>query len=287
MRIAGSRRVERADPTTALAEQIKHGRLLALTSDYRDEAAQQLAALLGPHAPPELQRHILETLRQRAVERVPDWLADRWPQLSTELQQLALDIWLARTNWTLSLLDQLEQDRVPIAAIDLVRRAALLQHPHAEVQVRARQILEQQQRPRAEIIERYAASLNWAGDATRGLAIYRRHCASCHRRGGEGHDVGPDLATVVDHAPAKLLANILDPSGDIQPGYLAYTCVLESGEVLSGILAGETAGSLTLKLADGNVRHIARREIELLKSTGQSFMPEGLEQQITPEEWPI
>ena len=87
-----------------------------------------------------------------------------------------------------------------------------------------------------------------------------------------------------EHAPARLLANILDPNADIQPGYSGYTCVLGTGEVVTGLLATETGGAVTLKLADGSLRSIARSEIEEFSSTGRSFMPEGVEESVTVDQ---
>ncbi len=86
------------------------------------------------------------------------------------------------------------------------------------------------------------------------------------------------------HTKEKLLRNILDPNADIQPGYQAYTCLLDSGEILSGLLAGETSVSLSIKAAGGEVRTITRAEIEKLQNLNISFMPEGLEANITPQD---
>lgn len=123
-----------------------------------------------------------------------------------------------------------------------------------------------------------------AGDVGRGREIFVRACAACHRRGNEGKNIGPNLATVVEHAPERLLANILDPSADIQPGFQSYTCVLVTGEVVSGLLASENGGSVTMTLADGSSRSIARDEIEELVTANRSFMPEGMEATVSVEQ---
>jgi putative heme-binding domain-containing protein len=121
-----------------------------------------------------------------------------------------------------------------------------------------------------------------SGDIANGKVVYGRACASCHRRGNsEGADVGPNLATVIAHAKEKLLRNILIPSADIQPGYHAFTCRLESGEVLSGVLVSENAGSIAIKQANGEIRTVARSEMEVLRNSGRSLMPDGLEANIS------
>ena len=100
---------------------------------------------------------------------------------------------------------------------------------------------------------------------------------------GEGRDLGPDLASVVQHPPEKLLISILDPNADIQPGFNAYTCTLNTGEQLYGLLSAETANSVTLRLLDGSRRTVLRNQIATLQSQNQSLMPEGLENSITPQ----
>ena len=81
-----------------------------------------------------------------------------------------------------------------------------------------------------------------------------------------------------------MLANILNPNADIQPGYHAYVCLLDSGEVISGLLAGETANSVTIKQANGQTRTVSRLEIEQLRNSNTSFMPEGLETTLSEQD---
>ena len=46
------------------------------------------------------------------------------------------------------------------------------------------------------------------------------------------------------------------------------------------MITAETANSLTIRRADGTTETVLRIDIEELRSTGLSFMPEGLEKQI-------
>jgi putative heme-binding domain-containing protein len=131
---------------------------------------------------------------------------------------------------------------------------------------------------------RYRPALDQSGDPAKGRQIYRRACASCHQSGNEGLSIGPRLETVVDHPPEKILANILDPNLDIQPGFHAYSATLKTGEQLFGLLADETAAGLTFKTLDAKTRTVRRDEVETLQSMKVSLMPEGLEAAITVEE---
>ena len=50
------------------------------------------------------------------------------------------------------------------------------------------------------------------------------------------------------------------------------------------MIAEESANSITVQKPDGTSTTVLRSEIDLLKSTGLSFMPEGLEKQINKQQ---
>jgi putative heme-binding domain-containing protein len=52
------------------------------------------------------------------------------------------------------------------------------------------------------------------------------------------------------------------------------------GRQLTGIIAAETATGITLRRADNATDTVLRIDIDQLRSTGTSLMPEGLEKQI-------
>jgi putative heme-binding domain-containing protein len=131
------------------------------------------------------------------------------------------------------------------------------------------------------VVEKYRPSVEMSGDSTRGLAVYLRVCAACHRHGSEGREIGPNTRTFAGHPPEKIVANIFDPSCDIQPGYHAFVCTLDSGEQLYGIVTSETDSGIRFKCADATEKTILRSQIESLHATNVSFMPEGLEAVLT------
>ena len=73
---------------------------------------------------------------------------------------------------------------------------------------------------------------------------------------------------------------MLDPNREVNPQYLNYAVLTTDGRQLTGMIAAETATSITLKRADNATDTVLRIDIEQLKSTGMSLMPEGMEKQI-------
>ena len=56
------------------------------------------------------------------------------------------------------------------------------------------------------------------------------------------------------------------------------------GQILSGLVANETPGSVTLRRAEAADEIIPREGIELLKASGKSLMPDGFEQKLSPQD---
>jgi len=126
--------------------------------------------------------------------------------------------------------------------------------------------------------------LEESGDAGSGRVTFGKLCASCHRLDSVGSDVGPNLQPLRSRGAAFMLTNILNPNREIDPRYESYTVVTTDGQVVSGILAGETASSVSLLEADGKETRVRRSDIDQMKATGRSLMPEGIEQDLTRRE---
>jgi putative heme-binding domain-containing protein len=98
----------------------------------------------------------------------------------------------------------------------------------------------------------------------------------------KGHAVGPDLEALTDTTPEALTIAILDPNREVDARYLNYVAAMADGRTLSGMIASETASAITLTRQDGQSDVLLRADLEALKNSGQSLMPEGLERDLTP-----
>src|SRR5205823_7999714 len=112
----------------------------------------------------------------------------------------------------------------------------------------------------------------------RGKAVFKRTCATCHRLENEGTEVGPDLLSALrTKTRAALLVDILDPSREVDPRYLEYQVTTTAGRIYTGLIAAETASSLTLRRAEQVEDTLLRSQIDTVQATAKSLMPEGLE----------
>lgn len=136
---------------------------------------------------------------------------------------------------------------------------------------------------REKIVKAYAGVDKLVGDPARGHPLYTALCAACHRLKNEGVEIGPDLGTVAGKPTEQLLEAILDPSRAVEQRYLAQTLTLKNGEELTGMVAEETANSLTLKQVTGTVVVLRTNLAKRVTST-KSLMPDGLESALTPQQ---
>lgn len=273
------------DAAASPAERVAAAALLTRDAAQRPDAMQFLAAWLTPQASPHLQRAAIHALAGTRDQNVPTLLKRAWAALGPETRMTALDELLGRNEWSLALLAMIEKGELASNAFDTARRDRVMKHPSAEVRAAAARVFAGgPSADRAKVIEQFRPALLLKGDAARGLTVYQQRCASCHRRGDTGNDIGPELRSVIAHEPERLLAGILDPNADVQPGYHAYHCRLASGEELYGIITAETGTSITVKLPDATTRTVLRSDIAALESSNVSLMPTGLEADLTSQQ---
>ena len=114
--------------------------------------------------------------------------------------------------------------------------------------------------------------------------MFARRCALCHQLGTVGVVVGPDLTSVSTKSPDYLLTEILDPNRNVDIRYHEYVAVTKSGKIVTGILSSESAASVTIRSQEGKEQTLLRSDLEDLKSTGKSLMPEGLEKDLSHQD---
>jgi putative heme-binding domain-containing protein len=262
-------------PAPARAVAVRSLRFAAF-DDVRDLLAEALAS----RQPPELQTAAIETLASFDDARVAQILLSAWPGMSAKLRATAAEALFARPLWINAFLDALENGTIGRADVDPARLNLLKQYPDDGVRARASRSFAAGLPRRQEVVAAYQKALVRKGDRERGKGVFKTHCSSCHRLENVGQQIGAELSAVRDRGLDAVLLNILDPNREVMPQFQSYILVTTSGRVLTGMITAETATSLTIRKPDGGDETVLRLDIDELRSTGQSYMPEGLEKQI-------
>ena len=203
-----------------------------------------------------------------------------WKAFGPATRREVVDQLISSASGATALVKAIELDTVKPGEIERDKRQLLLNHPNTGVRDAARKVLAETSGNRKQVVADFQPALELEGTIERGQMLYAKTCIQCHRAGSNGHQVGPDLASVQNKSAADLLVAILDPNREAQPSFQTYTVVTKQGKIHTGIISAETAASLTLKRAEAKEDVILRETVDELISTGQSLMPEGLEKDI-------
>lgn len=245
------------------------------------DVQELLDELLDNRQPQAVQLAALSALGKFREAEVAGILVDAWPGFSPRLRVEAAEVLFARAVWINQLLDALESGDIAPVDLDPARIKQLREHANEAIRERSLSLLAQVTvARRGDIVEEYRPVLTRTGDVEAGRKIFRKICAACHKAENVGHELGPNLATIKNRGPEFILLNVLDPNREVNPQYTNYVLLTEDGRALSGMLTGETANSVTLTRAEGASDTVLRVDIDELRSTGLSIMPEGMEKQI-------
>lgn len=134
---------------------------------------------------------------------------------------------------------------------------------------------------RARVVQRYRECLDMASDPVRGKAQFSKNCASCHKIGGLGQQIGPDISDSRTQKPLALLTSILNPNLAVDNNYFRYQLITVDGNVHEGIKIQEDSERIVLQDSQAKRIVIDVAEIEATRHSGLSLMPDGLENQLS------
>jgi len=114
------------------------------------------------------------------------------------------------------------------------------------------------------------------------------NCVACHKLNGEGQVIGPDLAQLdPKFQKVEILAEVLEPSKQINEKFQTYLFELASGQVVTGLVLEETGDAVKVienPLAKAEPIILKKSAIETRAKSPTSMMPKGLLDKLTREE---
>ena len=242
--------------------------------------------ILDSRQPQSMQIAMAKSLGESADPKVISQLLGGWAGHTPEVRKHVLNAVLSQRERIPAFLDELESgERVRPSDLSASQRELLMEFDES-VATRAKTIL-MSQSSNSEIaarIKTYQSALAGKRDVQNGKKVFTKTCLNCHKIGNEGHDVGPSLGSILNKPDEAILVDILDPSAKVDSEYTSYNVVTTSGTAFKGVLAAESATSVSLKLEKGQTQEILRNEIELMKSSEVSLMPSNLHEQISAQD---
>jgi putative membrane-bound dehydrogenase-like protein len=268
-----------ADRTVGINERVSALQLIGMMATK--DLSPALLNLLTPGEPQRVQTEVVSALGRSPSPSVADELLARWPSLTPQVREEASRVLLARADRALRMLEAVRSGRMRPTDLSVAQQAALRRHADSRVSQLAATVLQREAGDRHKVVQDYLPALELSADAGRGRQVFLMACQSCHRLGGDGFEVGPDLATVKNGGKEKLLTSILDPNRDVDPRFTFFKFETTDAGLLVGTIVDEAPGGLRIKQVYGVETSIARTSLISIQSLGQSMMPENLEQTLT------
>jgi putative heme-binding domain-containing protein len=272
------------DDPSAVIDDLKQRAELLAYADYAT-AERLLVPWLRQSQSAEMQAVAIRVLAGYGDEKLVPTLIEVYRALRPSARNEVVETLLSRAAWHPQLLAAVEHGTIAVFDVPQLRRNLLLRSADSAVKERAVKLFSAALASRRDVVDRYRDALPMLqADHQQGETVFRRECQTCHRAGTAGQELGPNLATIRNRTPEEVLLHILDPNREVAPNYVAQAILLNDGRSLTGIVTAEDAGTLTVKSTAGSESVISRSEITEINSTGQSLMPVGFEQRITPQE---
>jgi putative membrane-bound dehydrogenase-like protein len=129
-------------------------------------------------------------------------------------------------------------------------------------------------------------ALSARGDARKGKVLFKAQaCSTCHTDADGQAPRGPHLVDIGKrYSAAELAESILTPSAKIAQGFETVRFEMTDGKVHTGFVVSESARTVQIREASGAARQLKLAQIESRAIQKQSMMPDGLANNLTPEE---
>jgi putative heme-binding domain-containing protein len=184
------------------------------------------------------------------------------------------------TKWTL---DSIEQNKLAAPVVSPQVTSTLMEHSDPAIADQSRKLFAIDLN-RQSVLDRYMPSISgqpWQqADLAAGRRRFEQSCSACHRIDELGVNVGPDISDTRDKSPASLLMSILHPSAAIDAAFYQYSVMTTDDKVIDGLLIDDRPSAVTIQRQGGERVVIPREDIDQLRASTNSLMPDGFERVI-------
>lgn len=123
------------------------------------------------------------------------------------------------------------------------------------------------------------------GSSRSGQGVFTANCATCHRYGQQGADIGPDLTMIHQKFDKNaLLDAIINPSAAIAFGYEPWMIVTKKGQTYYGFLVSDSEQAVVVKSPTGPKHTIPTDQIASRRQYRTSLMPDPVSMQLNNQQ---
>ncbi|MCG6156925.1 PVC-type heme-binding CxxCH protein [Rubinisphaera margarita] len=213
---------------------------------------------------------------------IPELILSRYGRFRHEARTAAIETLCSRPAYAEALLKGFKNGRLGDAQLSASQARQIAQFEVPELTELLTEVwgtLNQSSAEKQEKIASFREALTEESlaeaDLSHGRALFDKTCSTCHKFFGEGKPLAPDLTGGNRKNLDYLLENIVTPSAIVPNQYRMSTFVLNSGRVINGVIRSETGQTVVVQTEKDEIA-VPRDEIDLVKPSNLSLMPEGL-----------
>jgi putative membrane-bound dehydrogenase-like protein len=240
---------------------------------------------------------VLNAIALRGLSRtddpkITDLIIRKYRAFQVEDRAAVLQWLVSRPSSAESLLNSLAKPNSPIPVKDITASHArqIISLDRAELSEKLREVwgeIGETDESIKKAIDEWKGRLTpkelASADLSRGRVLFNKSCANCHTLFGAGAKVGPELTGAQRGNLEYLLENVLNPSAVVGKDFRMSVVRTTDGRVLNGLVVSRDEQKLVLQTAT-ELMTLAGVDIEEIRVTGKSAMPDGLIQNLSPDE---
>jgi putative heme-binding domain-containing protein len=261
--------------------------LLQLQPDVR------LAALVGliddPETPGVLRGQIIHCVTDRQTASTDKVLVDAMRSVSAQTQNHVAHALAGEAQGAMELIGLIETGHAsPRLLLDSKLKEKLLASRLPDAEARIGKLtagLPSVEEGIARRIQQLQATYNAKkASEENGARVFVKQCAACHRIGGQGALVGPQLDGIGNRDLARLLEDLLDPNRNIDEAFRSTIISTEEGQIISGLELRTDGDILVMADAEGKDIRVPLAQIEQRRRSPVSPMPGNLSERVSDAE---
>ena len=249
--------------------------------------APELQSLVGDRA---LRGLVLRSLAAYDDKATPEVILRHYGEYSATEREDAIATLAARPAWAKALLEALGRGQIARRDVSVSIARQLQAFGDRGINEQLEKVwgkVQPTSKTKAALLAKYKSLLaspsDQPADLSSGRAVFNRTCLACHKLYDAGGDVGPDL-TGSDRANVDyILENVLDPSAAVSRDYTLTNLAMSDGRLIAGIIREQNDASLVIQTANERIV-VAREDIEAIKPSTASMMPEGQLEMLSQQE---
>ena len=255
-----------------------------------DTDAVMVQLLQSDQTPVPLLGDVLGAIVGVRNDALADLLVSRYAGWPKELQSKVVATLSTRPVWAMALLKAIESGKVEKSLLTASQAQNIDRLGDPALSSRLVQIWGRPLRQSSESRIRRIAEVRGIlpegdkGLAQRGKEVFKKNCATCHQFFGDGMALGPELNGADRGNLDFLLTSIVDPSSQIRGEYQSVQVALKDGRVLHGLLADRSETIVSVIDALRQITKVPKGEVEELKVSDVSLMPEGILDKLSDTE---